>query len=219
MHRFFPVILTLSLGAASVALAHDEPLAQRPLVENLAKNVADELARLCPAAQPNDQAAFNTCRQGPLRRLGIQARSRADRVVGTAEPDGRNSEGHQPHPVRSRCAQRHVRLAVHVQRQAHGRFRHQGRFVSRRPRNRVSQSPRAGPVSVSLLARRQQVDHLPGRKLDHALDRSQVDEGESRAVHQQGNDCFRSSRASRSLRRSSTANGNGPMPTASRSRW
>ena len=64
MRRFSPVILTLSLGAASVALAHDEPLAQRPLVEKLAKNVAGELARLCPAAQPNDQAAFNTCRQG-----------------------------------------------------------------------------------------------------------------------------------------------------------
>jgi len=64
MRRFSASILTLSLGAASVAIAQEDPLAQRPVVEKLAKNVADELARQCPAAQPSDQAAFNACRQG-----------------------------------------------------------------------------------------------------------------------------------------------------------
>lgn len=63
MRRISAFILTLSLGAASVAFAQEEPLAQRPLVEKLVKNVADELARLCPAAQPADQAAFNSCRK------------------------------------------------------------------------------------------------------------------------------------------------------------
>lgn len=64
MRHISALVLTLSLGASGVALAHEEPLAQRPAVEKLGKTVADELARLCPAAQPNDQAAFNTCRQG-----------------------------------------------------------------------------------------------------------------------------------------------------------
>jgi hypothetical protein len=54
----------MSLAASSVALAqHQEPLAQRPAVEKVAKTIGDELARLCPVAQPNDTAAYYACRK------------------------------------------------------------------------------------------------------------------------------------------------------------
>lgn len=45
------------------AFAADDPLANRAQVEQLAANVAAELSKLCPPAQPGDQAAFDRCRQ------------------------------------------------------------------------------------------------------------------------------------------------------------
>lgn len=63
MRALSTFVLALSVGAASAAVAQEDPLARRPLVDKLAKNIADDLARLCPAAQPADQAAFDSCRQ------------------------------------------------------------------------------------------------------------------------------------------------------------
>src|SRR4051812_15808554 len=66
MPRLSALVLTASICAASnVAFAQtrEEPVAQRPAVEKLAKNVADELARLCPVAAPADQAAYYSCRK------------------------------------------------------------------------------------------------------------------------------------------------------------
>jgi hypothetical protein len=53
--------LVLAFGAR-LAFAADEPLANRAQVEQLAANLAAELSRLCPPAQPGDQAAFDRCR-------------------------------------------------------------------------------------------------------------------------------------------------------------
>jgi hypothetical protein len=51
-------------GAASAAPAADETLERRAQIERLAADLAGELSRLCPPAQPGDQAAFDRCRQG-----------------------------------------------------------------------------------------------------------------------------------------------------------
>src|SRR5882672_9974625 len=54
-------------AAAGAALADAEPLESRAQVERLAAGLAGELSRLCPPAQPGDQAAFDRCRQGLYR--------------------------------------------------------------------------------------------------------------------------------------------------------
>jgi hypothetical protein len=57
------IALLLALSAAASAANGERP-APPPQVERLAADLAAELARLCPAAQPGDQAAFDRCRQG-----------------------------------------------------------------------------------------------------------------------------------------------------------
>src|SRR5438477_9406183 len=52
--------ILLSIFAAVVSAAAS---AATP-VEDVAAAVANELARLCPPAQPGDQAAFDRCREG-----------------------------------------------------------------------------------------------------------------------------------------------------------
>ena len=61
MRTLIVLLFALSAGAHS---AGREPLAPLNRVERLAADLASELARLCPAAPPGDQAAFERCRQG-----------------------------------------------------------------------------------------------------------------------------------------------------------
>ncbi|HMH16733.1 MAG TPA: hypothetical protein VK572_01165 [Burkholderiales bacterium] len=56
-------LLLAALGA-TVQAADNEPLDLRPQIERFAADLAADLARLCPPAQPGDQAAFDRCRQG-----------------------------------------------------------------------------------------------------------------------------------------------------------
>jgi hypothetical protein len=57
-------VLLLGVLGATAHAADNEPLALRPQIERLAVNLAADLSRLCPPAQPGDQAAFDRCRQG-----------------------------------------------------------------------------------------------------------------------------------------------------------
>jgi len=52
-----------ALGAAAQG-ADNEPLDLRPQIERFAADLAADLARLCPPAEPGDQDAFDRCRQG-----------------------------------------------------------------------------------------------------------------------------------------------------------
>ena len=56
--------LAAVLGAAAGAARAGEPVELPPQVERLAADLASELARHCPAAQPGDQVAFERCRRG-----------------------------------------------------------------------------------------------------------------------------------------------------------
>src|SRR5512145_649102 len=56
------VLVFMPVLNARFAFAGDDPLAKRAQVEQLAANLAAELSRLCPPAQPGDQAAFDRCR-------------------------------------------------------------------------------------------------------------------------------------------------------------
>lgn len=61
-------ILGLVLGAPATGLAAAPYTPeQQAEVERLAAGIASELARVCPAAQPGDQAAFDRCRQALFR--------------------------------------------------------------------------------------------------------------------------------------------------------
>ena len=60
--RVLTTLLLVVAFGARLAFAADEPPANRAQVEQLAANVAAELSRLCPPAQPGDQAAFDRCR-------------------------------------------------------------------------------------------------------------------------------------------------------------
>jgi hypothetical protein len=64
--RTFIVGLFAAALAAAANAASDQrgPLAAQGQVERLAADLAEELSRLCPPAQPGDQAAFDRCRQG-----------------------------------------------------------------------------------------------------------------------------------------------------------
>jgi len=65
MRTVTAVLLVLVFNAAfnaRFAFAADDPLAKREQVEQFAADVAAELSRLCPPAQPGDQAAFDRCR-------------------------------------------------------------------------------------------------------------------------------------------------------------
>lgn len=65
MRPFLASMLAAGLAAtANAASAQDGPLVPRAQIERLAAELAGELARLCPPAQPGDQAAFERCRQG-----------------------------------------------------------------------------------------------------------------------------------------------------------
>jgi hypothetical protein len=65
MRSFIALTLAAVLGAAaSPAPAESELLVPRSQIERLATGLAGELSRLCPPAQPGDQAAFDRCRQG-----------------------------------------------------------------------------------------------------------------------------------------------------------
>lgn len=58
-------MLAAALAAPTSAVPPDNELsASRVQVERLAADLAGELSRLCPPAQPGDQAAFDRCRQG-----------------------------------------------------------------------------------------------------------------------------------------------------------
>jgi hypothetical protein len=61
--RAIVALVLVAIGAAANA-AGMEPLAARAPVERLALDIAADLSRLCPRAQPGDQAAFDRCRQG-----------------------------------------------------------------------------------------------------------------------------------------------------------
>jgi hypothetical protein len=68
-------ILALLLGytAAAHAAPGADPKASLPAVQRVAAEIAADLARVCPPAQPGDQAAFDRCRQAlfdgsPLKR-------------------------------------------------------------------------------------------------------------------------------------------------------
>jgi len=56
-------LATALSAAAGAAPAENGPAESRPRVEELADRLASELQRLCPAAQPGDQAAFERCRR------------------------------------------------------------------------------------------------------------------------------------------------------------
>jgi hypothetical protein len=64
MRAFTVALFAVVLGApANAAPAAGDPFESRAQVEKLAAELAGELARLCPPAQPSDQAAFDRCRQ------------------------------------------------------------------------------------------------------------------------------------------------------------
>ena len=77
--RAIAVLLLAILGGAAHA-ADNEPLALRPQLERLAADLAAELSRLCPPANPGDQAAFDRCRQG-LFQDSMLKRNLAPRVL------------------------------------------------------------------------------------------------------------------------------------------
>jgi hypothetical protein len=56
------VVVSNAVFNARLAVAADDPLGKRANVEQLAADLAAELSRLCPPAQPGDQAAFDRCR-------------------------------------------------------------------------------------------------------------------------------------------------------------
>ena len=68
-----PLVLVTALlaGAAAAAPSVSAPLPgqaeSRAKVEKAASQIAAELARLCPASEPGDQPAFDTCRAGLFR--------------------------------------------------------------------------------------------------------------------------------------------------------
>jgi hypothetical protein len=65
MRSFIALTLAAVLAAAaSPAPADSDLLMPRSQIERLAAGIAGELSRLCPPAQPGDQAAFDRCRQG-----------------------------------------------------------------------------------------------------------------------------------------------------------
>ena len=64
----FATVLSLTLGAPATGLAAAPYTPeQQAHIEELAAGIASELARICPAAQPGDQAAFDRCRQAMFR--------------------------------------------------------------------------------------------------------------------------------------------------------
>ena len=77
--RAIPVLL-LAVLCATAHAADNEPLALRPQIERLAADLAAEFSRLCPPAQPGDQAAFDRCRQG-LFQDSMLKRNLAPRVL------------------------------------------------------------------------------------------------------------------------------------------
>jgi len=73
-------VLLLAVLCATAHAADNEPLALRPQIERLAADLAAELSRLCPPANPGDQAAFDRCRQG-LFQDSMLKRNLAPRVL------------------------------------------------------------------------------------------------------------------------------------------
>src|SRR5882672_2406560 len=59
----FSMLAAALAAAMNAASADNEPLALQVQIERLAADLAGELSRLCPPAQPGDQAAFDHCRQ------------------------------------------------------------------------------------------------------------------------------------------------------------
>jgi hypothetical protein len=74
------ILAVLLAAAANLAPAAEEPLASQAQLERLAADLAGELSRLCPAAPPGDQAAFDRCRQG-LFQDSLLKRSLMSRVL------------------------------------------------------------------------------------------------------------------------------------------
>lgn len=61
-------LFVLACGLTPLGIsAQVDPSTARAQVESVAATLATELARLCPAADPASQAAFDTCRQGLYR--------------------------------------------------------------------------------------------------------------------------------------------------------
>ncbi len=58
----FSMLAAALAAATNAASADNQPLALQ--VERFAEDLAGELSRLCPPAQPSDQAAFDRCRRG-----------------------------------------------------------------------------------------------------------------------------------------------------------
>jgi hypothetical protein len=79
MRAIVVLLLGLMLGTTADG-AGTEPLALRPQLERLAADLAVELSRLCPPAEPGDQAAFDRCRQ-ELYQDSALTRSLAPRVL------------------------------------------------------------------------------------------------------------------------------------------
>jgi len=61
------IVLLLAVLGATAHAVDSVPLDLRPQIERFAADLAADLARLCPPAQPGDQAAFDRCRQGMFR--------------------------------------------------------------------------------------------------------------------------------------------------------
>src|SRR5215510_4063175 len=62
MRAVTAALLVVLAVKGGFAFAADDPSANRAQVEQLAASLAAELSRLCPPAQPGDQAAFDKCR-------------------------------------------------------------------------------------------------------------------------------------------------------------
>jgi hypothetical protein len=74
------VALLLAVLGVTAHAADNEPLALRLQIERFAADLAADLFRLCPPAQPGDQAAFDRCRQG-LYQDSMLRRDLAPRVL------------------------------------------------------------------------------------------------------------------------------------------
>ncbi|HZM46088.1 MAG TPA: hypothetical protein VFC14_14735 [Burkholderiales bacterium] len=77
--RVIVLILVGLIGGAAHGAERD-PLGLLPQLERLAADLAAELSRLCPPAEPGDQAAFDRCRQG-LFQDSVLRRDLAPRVL------------------------------------------------------------------------------------------------------------------------------------------
>ena len=170
--------LALALGAS--AQGHDEA---RPGIEAIVRQIAQELSAICPLADPGDQNAFEACRGLLFAWFAAAAELESHPVVGTPQA-GSELEGYDAYAVRARSLDRSLCAHVHVRWDLAARLRRGRAAIPGSPRRPVPQRPRPRPVSLSVLARREEVERLPGRQYLGSVDRAAVRRHRRGPIHQ-----------------------------------